>query len=119
VSWEERYNEAIRIFLADHMSVLREEGLSIYGRDDWEAMQHMRTCMFDPEMLKGATVDEETVYEFAGTFEDSERAVVLHASPVSCICGHLKDRKGEWAGSFEDLIIAITGNTVKTNRITL
>ena len=118
MGWEERYNEDIRTFLADHMEVIKDN-YSIYGRTDWDAQDHMRKCMFDPEMLKGAQVKEKTVWEFAGTFVDDERAVVLHASPISCMCGHLTGRTGEWVGSFEDLIVSITGNKVNTNVINL
>lgn len=116
MNWEERYNTAIREFLADHMTVLKEPW-SIYGRTDWSADEHMLKCLFDPEMLSGAQVEETTVWEFAGTFEDSDSAVVLHIEPVSCMCGHIKNRKGEWQGSFQDLITAITGDTVSTKTI--
>jgi hypothetical protein len=118
MGWEDRYNEAIRIFLADHMTV-RKDDYSIYSRVDWNAADHMRKCMFDPEMLKGAKVTEETVYEFAGTFVDSDTAVVLWAEPISCMCGHLKGRIGEWEGSFQDLVVAITDTRVETRQIEL
>lgn len=118
MGWEERYNEAIRTFLADHMTVISDE-YTRFSREDWSAQKHMTKCMFDPANLKGATVTEKTIYEFAGTFVDDERAVVLRIQPVTCMCGEVAGRTGEWAGSFEELVVTITDNRVNTREIVL
>lgn len=78
---------------------------SYYGWSDFDCYMHLEDTECSLSYDGEPTIQEISHRGFAGTFADSDEAIMLvTASPVSCACGFIKGRTIGVEGSYGKLV---------------
>jgi hypothetical protein len=96
------YRRALSAATVKHGSVLREKPTSFYRQYD-RSIRHAPNCVIT---VRGQ-VQEDTWYEFQGTFANDHTVHGIVATGVTCSCGVLKDRTIRWQASTSEVALAV------------
>lgn len=104
--WTDEYKRRVREYVAENGRPV-DQNRSIYGWCDWTAQQHTYTDACTWVILPGAQMEEQTYYQFEGTFVDGSYAIGINVTPAHCTCGKYTDVTLRYEGSLQDILAGI------------